>query len=96
MAKAAANKVIPIELNRVLFQKWCDGVLLERDYKGKCLVLDGSDFAKQCEAAEKAMDAGAVIYLTDARGKRSTKMYYNGKGYIEARLEYPIIREKLA
>lgn len=71
------------ELNRRLFIKWSQGILLERDREGKCIVLDGSDFAKRCEAAEAALERGGVLYLTDDRGKRITQVTSDGKGYEE-------------
>jgi hypothetical protein len=71
------------ELNRKLFIKWSKGILLERDMRGKCLVLDGSDFAHQCEAAESDLELGATLYLTDDAGKRITKVTSDGKGYTE-------------
>ena len=75
------------ELNRRLFIKWSQGILLERDRSGKCIVLDGSDFAKRCEAAEAALERGGVLYLTDDRGKRITQVTSDGKGYEEDLVE---------
>jgi hypothetical protein len=71
------------ELNRRLFIKWSQGILLERDKDGKCVVLDGSDFSKRCEAAEAALERGAILYLTDDNGKRITQVTSDGKGYTE-------------
>jgi len=70
------------ELDRRLFIMWVEGVLLDRDAKGNCVVLDGSDFAKRAEVAEKAMENGETIYLT-VNGKCVTKMYDDGEGYVE-------------
>jgi hypothetical protein len=81
-----ASALVVHELNRDLFIKWSIGTLLERDKTGKCLVLDGSDFSKQCEAAEAAMDAGDTIYLTDENGKLITKMFLTEAGYSEFEL----------
>jgi hypothetical protein len=71
------------ELNRKLFIEWSKGILLERNAKGECLVLDGSDFARRCEAAEADLELGAILYLTDNQGKRVTKVTSDGKGYEE-------------
>lgn len=73
------------ELNRAAFMAWTEGILLDFK-KGKGLVLDGTKFSKQCEAAEDAMDRGDTIYLTDAKGRRITKMYDAGDGYLEEEL----------
>lgn len=84
MATTRKKKVPEVhELNRRLFIKWSQGILLERDRDGKCIVLDGSDFAKRCEAAEEALERGAVLYLTDDKGKRITQVTSDGKGYTE-------------
>jgi hypothetical protein len=72
-----------IELNRRLFMEWSKGTLMKRDRKGKCIVLDGSDFARQCEGVEEALDNGGILYLTDDAGKRITKVTSDGKGYTE-------------
>jgi hypothetical protein len=74
------------ELNRKLFIEWSKGTLLKRDRQGRCLVLDGSDFARKCEAAEADLDRGATLYLTDDSGKRITKITSDGKGYTEEAL----------
>lgn len=71
------------KLNRDLFITWTTGVLLDRDKNGKCLVLDGSDFKAKCEAAERALESGETIYLTDGRGCLVTKVYDSGERYIE-------------
>ena len=71
------------ELNRDMFIAWTEGILMDRDQDGKCLVLDGSDFSKRCEAAEKALEGGETIYLTNGQGQRITKMYDAGEGYVE-------------
>lgn len=71
------------ELNRRLFIKWSQGILLERDKDCKCIVLDGSDFAKRCEAATEALERGAILYMTDNHGKRITRITSDGKGYEE-------------
>lgn len=89
-AKATAKSTKPetpevFELNREAFMAWVDGILLSFK-KGKGIVLDGTEFAKRCEAAEAAMERGEIIYLTDARGKRITKMYDAGDGYMEEEL----------
>jgi len=76
-----------IELNRRLFIEWSKGTLLKRDRNGKCIVLDGSDFARQCEGVEAALDQGATLYLTDDAGKRITKITSDGKGYEEELLD---------
>ena len=76
-----------IELNRKLFIEWSKGTLMKRDKRGRCLVLDGSDFARQCEGVEAALDKGGVLYLTDDDGKRITKVTSDGKGYTEEALE---------
>ena len=73
------------ELNREYFMAWADGSLLSFK-KGKGFVLDGTEFAKRCEAAEAAMDRGETIYLTDRSGKRITKMFDAGDGYMEERI----------
>jgi hypothetical protein len=75
------------ELNRNLFIEWSKGTLLKRGRKGRCLVLDGSDFARKCEAAEADLELGATLYLTDDAGKRITKITSDGKGYEEEALE---------
>jgi hypothetical protein len=62
------------ELNRRLFIAWAAGTLLTRDQRGKCLILDGSDFSRRCDAAVAALDRGAVLYLTDESGRRITQM----------------------
>jgi hypothetical protein len=41
------------ELNRRLFIEWSKGTLLKRGRNCKVLVLDGSDFARQCEAGKR-------------------------------------------
>jgi hypothetical protein len=85
MAKTTTKEPEVFELNRAYFIAWTEGILL--DFKrGKGIVLDGSEFSKQCEAAEKAMEAGETIFLTDANGKRITKMYDAGDGYTEEEL----------
>jgi len=71
------------ELNRDLFIKWTTGILLDRNKDGKCLILDGSDFEAKCLLAERALESGGTIYLTDGRGNRITKMYASGEGYVE-------------
>jgi hypothetical protein len=71
------------ELNRRLFIEWSKGTLLKRGRNCKVLVLDGSDFARQCEAAEVALERGAILYLTDDTGKRITQVTSDGKGYTE-------------
>jgi hypothetical protein len=73
------------ELNRDHFMAWVEGILLDFK-KGKGIVLDGTEFAKRCEEAEKAMERGETIYLTDRSGKRITKMYDAGDGYLEEEL----------
>lgn len=73
-------------LNRRLFIEWSKGTL-KRDRKGRCLVLDGSDFARQCEEAEADLERGATLYLTNDQGKRITKITSDGKGYTEDALE---------
>ena len=87
MAKAAKAAKAPevFELNRGYFMAWVDGILLHFE-RGKGIVLDGSEFAKRCEAAEAAMDRGETIYLTDGSGKRITKMSDAGDGYLEEEL----------
>lgn len=75
----------PIELNRNHFITWTEGVLLSFK-KGKGIVLDGTEFAKRCEAAEEAMKRGETIYLIDNSGKRITKMFDNGEEYLEEKL----------
>lgn len=74
-------------LNRRLFIEWSKGTLMKRNRRGKVLVLDGSDFARQCEAAEADLERGATLYLTDDSGKRVTKVTSDGKGYTEEALE---------
>jgi hypothetical protein len=73
------------ELNRDHFIAWTEGILLHFE-RGKGIVLDGSEFAKRCEAAEAAMERGETIYLTDGSGKRITKMSDAGDGYLEEEL----------
>jgi hypothetical protein len=71
------------ELNRRLFIKWSQGILLERERSGKVIVIDGSEFSRKCEEAEAALERGGVLYLTDDKGKRITKVTSDGKGYEE-------------
>lgn len=71
------------ELNRKLFIEWSKGTLMKRDKKGRCIVLEGSDFARQCEAAEADLERGATLYLTDDSGKRVSKITSDRKGYTE-------------
>lgn len=85
MSKPTTKEPEVFELNREYFIAWTEGILL--DFKrGKGIVLDGSEFAKRCEAAEKAMEGGATIFLTDAHGKKITKMFDAGDGYTEEEL----------
>jgi hypothetical protein len=69
-----SEPVQPKTYNRRLFMAWCDGILMDRDAKGKCLVLDGSRLEKDFEAAEVAMDRGERITLTDDAGKPVSTM----------------------
>lgn len=71
-------------LPRHLFMKWTEGVLLERDAKGRCLVLDGSRWESIFTAAEKAMDRGETIYLTNEAGVIVSSMALGPNGYEEA------------
>jgi len=85
MPKTTTKEPEVFELNRKYFIAWTEGVLL--DFKrGKGIVLDGSEFSKRCEAAEKALEGGATIFLTDGSGKRITKMFDAGDGYVEEEL----------
>lgn len=70
------------ELNRRLFIKWTQGILLERDRSGKCIVLDGSEFARKCAEAEAALGKGGLVYLTEG-GKRVTQVMVGKTGYEE-------------
>lgn len=71
-------------LPRALFMKWHEGILLERDAKGSCLVLDGSRWSSKFEAAVEAMDRGETIYLTNEAGIIMTSMALSLEGYVEA------------
>jgi hypothetical protein len=71
-----------IRVNRHLFMAWTEGVILDRDRKGNCLVTDHLD--GKFTAAEKAMDRGETIYLTDDDGKVVTRMRVEGDGYVES------------
>lgn len=85
MSKPTTKEPEVFELNREYFIAWTEGILL--DFKrGKGIVLDGSEFSNKCEEAEKAMEAGETIFLTDRSGKRITKMFDAGDGYMEEEL----------
>jgi hypothetical protein len=86
MARSSKKPAEIYELNRRLFIKWSQGILLERDREGKCVVLDGSDFSKRCEEATEALERGALLYLTDDHGKRITQITSDGKSYEEDRV----------
>ena len=79
------TQVEVFELNRRYFIAWTQGILLSFK-KGDGFVLDGSEFAKKCEAAEAALKAGGTIFLTDAQGQRITKMVDAGDCYVEEEL----------
>jgi len=85
MPKTKTKEPEVFELNREYFMAWTEGILLDFK-KGKGIVLDGSEFSKRCEDAEKAMERGETIYLTDGSGRRITKMFDAGDGYLEEAL----------
>jgi hypothetical protein len=68
------SQVTVHKLNRDLFIKWTEGILLERDRAGKCTVLDGSDFNERCESALKALEEGHTVYLTERSGMPITRL----------------------
>jgi hypothetical protein len=75
-----------MNLNRKLFIKWTEGILLERDRAGKCLVLDGSDFNERCEEAVKALEEGHTVYLTEGTGVPITRLTLKDGAYVEEKL----------
>jgi hypothetical protein len=77
-----------ITVNRTLFMAWVDGIILDFK-KGKGIVTDHLE--KEFKAAEKAMDDGQTIYLTNDAGKIVTQMRVEGKGdkagYVESEVK---------
>lgn len=57
------------KVEREKFQKWTEGLLLERDEHGVCKVYDDND----CDEAQAALERGETIQLT-ALGKVVTEM----------------------
>jgi hypothetical protein len=78
-AKPPAKKLLTV--NRRLFQAWTEGIILERDAKGSCLVTD--DREEEFQAVVSALEAGETLYLTDDRGQIRTQITGDGKGYTE-------------
>ena len=77
----------PLELNRTLFIKWTEGILLERDRNGKCIVLDGAHhFEALCEQAVLSLNKGETVYLTEG-GRRVTQLTQQEGAYVEKEVE---------
>ena len=70
---------IKMTVNRANFMAWVDGDLLIRDASGKCII--GDDVAH--ERAEKIMDEGGTIGLTDSNGIIISMMSVVNKCYEE-------------
>jgi hypothetical protein len=68
-----------ILIDRAVLMGWVDGILVDRKRDCSCLVLDDAEVDRKCKAAEKAMDAGKTIYLTQG-GKVVSKMKLEGEG----------------
>ncbi len=76
----AKKKAEEIYLDRFLFMKWFDGILM--DFKhGKGFCADLAEF----DRAEEVMDAGGTVFLT-VEGKPVTKMIDTGEAYEEIKL----------
>lgn len=88
--KATRSTPKKIVVNRTLFMAWVDGILLDRNRKGQCIITDDKILQEKFKAAEKAMDDGQTIYLTNDAGRIITQMRVEGAGeaagYVESEL----------
>jgi hypothetical protein len=96
LCKEACMNKDKIYVNRRKFMAWVDGVILAFS-RGKGIAVSMYD-EQECEAAERAMDAGRTIYFTEGEGSTRrviSKMKVVDDGYQEILLA-PEAKERQA